>query len=37
VVLYLIRIRQLPTRAEAQALANQLKGKFGITEPKVSG
>jgi len=36
-VLYIIRIRQLPTRAEAQALANQLKGKFGITEPKISG
>ena len=36
-ILYIIRIRQLPTRAEAQALANQLKGKFGITEPKISG
>jgi len=36
-VLYIIRIRQLPTRAEAQALANSLKGKFGITEPKISG
>ena len=36
-ILYIIRIRQLPTRAEAQALANSLKGKFGITEPKVSG
>jgi len=36
-VLYLIRIRQLPTRAEAQALANQLKGRFGITEPRISG
>src|SRR5882672_5889414 len=36
-VLYVIRIRQLPTRAEAQALANSLKGKFGITEPKISG
>jgi len=34
---YIIRIRQLPSRAEAQALADQLKGKFGITEPKVSG
>lgn len=36
-VVYIVRIRQLPSRAEAQALANQLKGKFGITEPKVSG
>src|SRR5262245_49983261 len=36
-VIYIVRIRQLPSRAEAQALANQLKGKFGITEPKVAG
>jgi hypothetical protein len=36
-VTYLIRIRQLPSRAEAQALADQLKGKFGVTEPRVSG
>ena len=36
-VLYIVRIRQLPTRAEAQALANSLKGKFGITEPRISG
>ena len=36
-VIYVLRIRQLPTRAEAQALANQLKGKFGITEPRISG
>src|ERR1041385_4151015 len=34
---YIIRIRQLPSRAGGQALADQLKGKFGITEPKVSG
>jgi len=34
---YEVRIRQLPSRAEAQALANQLRGKFGITEPKVAG
>jgi cell division septation protein DedD len=34
---YVVRIRQLPSRAEANALANQLRGKFGITEPKVSG
>ena len=36
-VTYIIRIRQLPSRAEAQALADQLKGKFGVTEPRVSG
>jgi hypothetical protein len=36
-VAYIVRIRQLPTRAEAQALADSLKGKFGITEPRVAG
>ena len=36
-IAYIVRIRQLPSRAEAQALADQLKGKFGITEPKVAG
>jgi len=36
-VSYVVRIRQLPTRAEAQALANQLKGRFGIAEPRISG
>lgn len=34
---YVVRIRQLPSRAEANALAGKLRGKFGITEPKVSG
>jgi hypothetical protein len=34
---YIVRIRQLPSREEAQALANQLKGKFGVKEPRVSG
>jgi hypothetical protein len=34
---YIVRIRQLPSREEAQALANQLKGKFGVKEPKVTG
>ena len=34
---YLVRIRHLPSREEAQALADQLKGRFGIREPKVSG
>src|SRR6266850_1233551 len=32
---YLVRIRHLPSRAEANAVASQLRGKFGITEPKV--
>ena len=36
-LIYVVRIRQLPSRAEANALANQLRGKFGIMEPKVSG
>ena len=36
-LVYTVRIRQLPSRAGAQALANQLRGKLGITEPKVSG
>jgi ferric-dicitrate binding protein FerR (iron transport regulator) len=36
-LVYIVRIRQLPSRAEANALASQLRGKFGITEPKVSG
>jgi len=34
---YIVRIRQLPSREEAQALANQLKGKFGVSEPRISG
>jgi hypothetical protein len=32
---YLVQIRQLPSREEAQALANHLKGKFGVGEPRV--
>jgi hypothetical protein len=36
-VVYHVRIRNLPSRAEAQALGNRLKGQFGITEPRVSG
>src|SRR5205814_5874678 len=36
-LVYVVRIRQLPSRAEANALINQLRGKFGITEPKISG
>ena len=33
---YVVRIRQLASRGEAQALADQLRGKYGVTEPKVS-
>ena len=36
-IVYILRIRQVATRADAQALANGLKGKFGITDPKVTG
>jgi hypothetical protein len=33
---YVVRIRQLASREEAQALAKQLRGKYGITQPKVA-
>ncbi|HEX6154862.1 MAG TPA: FecR domain-containing protein [Burkholderiales bacterium] len=36
-VTYTVRIRQLPSREEAQVLANRLKGKFGVKDPKISG
>ena len=32
---YTVRIRHLPTREEAQVLADQLEGKFGVKEPQV--
>lgn len=32
---YVVHIRQLASRAEGQALAEQLRGKYGVTEPKV--
>lgn len=32
---YLVRIRQLASRAEADALAEQLRGKHGVIDPKV--
>ena len=35
-VTYTVRIRQLASRAEAEALAKQLRGKHGITAPKVA-
>lgn len=34
---YLVRIRNLPSKAEAAALAGELRGKHGVAEPKVSG
>jgi hypothetical protein len=36
-LVYRVQIRNLPSRAEAQALANQLKGRFGAVEPKAAG
>lgn len=36
-ITYHVRIRQLPSRAEAQALGSQLRGKFGVTEPRITG
>ena len=35
-LVYAVRIRHLPSREEAQALANRLKGQFGVTAPRVS-
>jgi hypothetical protein len=34
---YTVRIRQLPSREDAEALAGQLKGKYGVRDPKVVG
>jgi hypothetical protein len=34
---YNVRIRNLPSKAEAAALADALRGKHGVSEPKVSG
>jgi hypothetical protein len=36
-VTYIVRIRSLPSRAEAQALANQLRGRHGVENPIVPG
>ena len=33
---YVVRIRSLPSKAEAEALAARLKGSYGVVEPKVS-
>lgn len=35
--IYVVRIRNLPSKAEAEALAGQLRGKHGVTDPTVSG
>ena len=35
--MYVVRISRLPTKADAEALAAQLRGKHGVEEPKVSG
>jgi cell division septation protein DedD len=32
---YVVRIRSLPSKAEAQALADRLRGKFGIDKSDV--
>ena len=34
--IYRIRLSHLPSRAEAQALADSIRGRMGVTEPKVS-
>ena len=34
---YIVRIRHLPSRAEAQALADQLRGRHGVDNPTVPG
>jgi hypothetical protein len=34
---YQVRIRNLPSKAEASALADQLRGKHGVEKPAVSG
>jgi hypothetical protein len=36
-IVYAVRIRQLASRAEAQALADRMKSKFGVREPRVAG
>lgn len=35
-LVYVIRIRQLPSKAEAQSLADTLRGKHGVAEPGIS-
>jgi len=33
---YDVRLSQLPSKVEAQALADALRGKMGVAEPKVT-
>jgi cell division septation protein DedD len=35
-MLYRVRLSNLPSRADAQALANMLKGTLGVSEPTIS-
>lgn len=35
-LIHVVRIRHLPSREEAQALANRLRGNFGVTNPSIS-
>jgi hypothetical protein len=36
-ITYYVRIRHLASRADAQSLTEQLRGKFGVTDPRISG
>lgn len=36
-LVYIVRIRNLPSHAEAQALALQLRGRYGVENPTVPG
>jgi hypothetical protein len=36
-ITYYVVIRNLPSRAEANTVANKLRGNFGVAEPRVSG
>jgi hypothetical protein len=36
-LVYTVRIANLPSKAEAEALAARLRGRHGVAEPKVSG
>lgn len=35
-LVYVVRIRNLASKADAQALGAQLRGKYGVTEPKIA-
>ncbi len=34
--IYIVRLAQLPSKAEAEALAGSIRGRMGVAEPKVS-